>query len=84
MAFNIFKNLARRQAGKKKKQLKDLNGNHLFPGDKVDCLRYDMGESILIDSEAGFEYESVKTGQKVSYAKMIDAATSFQKVRKLD
>lgn len=85
MAFNLFKkkNLSVRQAGKKK-QLQDLNGALLFSGDKVDCLRYEMGESILLEVENGFEYESIKTGQKVSYAKMIDAATSFQKVRKLD
>lgn len=76
MTFRLFK--------KKKKQLQDLNGAPLLPGDKVDCLRYDMGESILLEGENGYEYESVKTGQKVSYAKMIDAATSFQKVRKLD
>ena len=78
MAFNLFKKK------KKRKQLQDLNGAPLFPGDKVDCLRYEMGESILVEEENGFEYESVKTGQKVSYAKMIDAATSFQKVKKLD
>jgi len=78
MALNIFKKK------KKKKQLKDLDGTPLFPGDKVDCLRYEMGESILLEGEEGFEYESIKTKQKVSYAKMIDAATTFQKVRKLN
>jgi len=84
MAFNLFKNLIDRQARKrKKKQLQDVNGNLLRVGDKVDCLRYDMGESTLLEGENGFEYESIKTKQKVSYAKMIDAATSFQKVRKI-
>jgi len=78
MAFKLFKKKD------KKRQLQDLNGAPLFAGDKVDCLRYEMGESILIEGENGFEYESIKTGQKVSFAKMIDAATSFQKVRKLD
>ena len=78
MALNIFKKK------KKKKQLQDVNGAPLLPGDKVDCLRYEMGESILLEGENGYEYESIKTGQKVSYAKMIDAATSFQKVRKLN
>ena len=78
MALNLFKKK------NKKKQLQDLNGTPLFSGDKVDCLRYEMGESIFIEGENGFEYESIKTGQKVSYAKMIDAATSFQKVKKLD
>jgi len=78
MAFNLFKKK------NKRKQLQDLNGTPLFVNDKVDCLRYEMGESILLDGENGYEYESIKTGQKVSFAKMIDAATSFQKVRKLD
>ena len=78
MAFKLF------SKKKKKKQLQDLNGVPLYVGDKVDCLRYEMGESILLEGENGFEYESVKTKQKVSYAKMIDAATSFQKVKKLD
>ena len=78
MAFKLFKKK------KRKKQLQDLHGNPLLIGDKVECLRYAMGESILIEGENGYEYESVNTGQKVSYAKMIDAATSFQKVRKLD
>ena len=78
MAFNLFKKK------NKKRQLQDLNGAPINVGDKVECLRYEMGESILIEGESGFEYESVKTKQKVSFAKMIDAATSFQKVRKLD
>lgn len=78
MAFNLFKK------SKKKKQLQDLFGNPIYPGDKVESLRYDLGECILIEGENGFEYESLKTGKKVSYAKMIDAATSYQKVRKLN
>lgn len=78
MAFKLFKKK------NKRKQLQDLNGAPLSPGDKVECLRYEMGECVLLDGENGYEYESVKTGQKVSFAKMIDAATSFQKVRKLD
>jgi hemerythrin-like domain-containing protein len=78
MAFKLF------GKKKKKKALQDIEGNILQVGDKVDCMRYEMGESILLISENGYEYESVKNGQKVSYAKMIDAATSFQKVRKLN
>lgn len=78
MAFNLFKKK------NKKKQLHDLNGAQLIIGDKVECLRYEMGESILIEGENGYEYESINSGQKVSFAKMIDAATSFQKVKKLD
>lgn len=75
--FKLFKK-------KKKIQLKDLNGNPLSAGDKVESLRYELGICTLIESENGFEYQSESTGQKVSYAKMIDAATTFQKVKKLD
>lgn len=78
MSFSLFKKK------KKRKQLQDISGMPILPGDKVECLRYDMGESVLIDGENGFEYESIETKQKVSFVKMIDAATSFQKVRKLD
>jgi len=76
--FNLFK--------KKKKsvQLKDLYGNPLNVGDKVESLRYDLGICKLIETENGFEYESEPTGQKVSYAKMIDAATTYQKVKKMN
>ena len=77
MIFNLFK--------KKKKsvQLKDLNGNPLNVGDKVESLRYDLGICSLIETENGFEYQSESSGQKVSYAKMIDAATTLQKVKKI-
>lgn len=77
MAFKLFKKK------NKKKPLQDIDGNILIVGDKVDCMRYEMGESILMEGENGYEYKSVKDGQTISYAKMIDAATSFQKVRKL-
>jgi len=78
MAFNFFKRT------KKKKQLQDIDGNLLSVGDKVDCFRYEMGESVLLEGENGYEYESIIAKQKVSYAKMIDAATTFQKVRKIN
>ena len=78
MGFSFFKKK------NKKRQLKDLDGNPINPGDKVESLRYDLGECILIDGENGYEYESVASGEKVSFAKMIDATTTFQKVKKID
>ena len=78
MVFDLFKKK------KKRVQLKDLNGNQLIAGDKVESLRYDLGICIIIETENGFEYESQSTGQKVHYARMIDAATTFQKVKKLE
>lgn len=68
---------------KKKIHLRDLDGNPLYVRDKVESLRYDLGICTLIESENGFEYESESSGLKVSYAKMIDAATTLQKVKKI-
>ena len=74
--FGIFK--------KKKKELVlyDLEGNTLEEGDIVLSLRYDMGECKLVNTENGFEYQSIEGDTKMSWLKMIDAATERQKVRK--
>jgi hypothetical protein len=74
--FGLFK--------KKKKELIlfDLEGNPLVEGDIVLSLRYDMGECKLVKTENGFEYQSIDGDTKVTWLKMIDAATERQKVRK--
>ena len=74
--FGLFK--------KKKKYISliDLEGNKLKDGDIVVSLRYDLGECRLVKTEDGFEYQSLVTDEKVSWIKMIDAATERQKVRK--
>ena len=64
-------------------QLEDLEGHALKPGDKVLSLRYDLGECVIVGKEQSIEYESLKTGEFVHYAKMIDAASGRQKVRKI-
>jgi hypothetical protein len=69
---------------KKKQQLKDYDGKPLEVGDKVLSLRYELGECMLVEGERGIEYESIKTGKRVSYAWMIDAHTENQKVRKIE
>jgi hypothetical protein len=70
---------------KKKSRIRfyDFDGQPLREGDLVFSLRYDLGECRIVMTENGFAYESLKTGEKVSYAKMIDAGTGYQKVRKL-
>ena len=74
--FGIFK--------KKKKELVlfDLEGNPLADGDIVLSLRYDMGECKLVKTENGFEYHSLEGDARMTWLKMIDAATERQKVRK--
>ncbi len=46
-------------------------------------MRYDLGECRIIKTEQGMVYESLSSGQQVSYVKMIDASTGYQKVRKI-
>jgi hypothetical protein len=72
--FGLFKK-------KKEINLLDLDGNPLSEGDIVDNLRYEMGESRLLKTADGFEYESIADGRRVSWLRMIDAATERQKVR---
>ena len=72
-----------RKSRKSKLQFVDFEGQPLKEGDTVMSLRYDMGECRIISTGDGLAYESLATGQQVSYVKMIDAATGYQKVRKL-
>lgn len=62
--------------------MEDLEGNPLHPGDMVDALRYDLGTSKIIEENGEWFYISEKNGNKVSYVRMIDAATKRQKVMK--
>ncbi|RMG74911.1 MAG: hypothetical protein D6722_01840 [Bacteroidetes bacterium] len=63
-------------------KMADVHGNPLVVGDVVESLRYDLGLCRLIETPEGLAYESLETGEQVSYLRMVDAATSFQKVRK--
>ena len=73
---------------KKKKEvipeLVDLDNNLLMPGDQVEALRYDLGKCQFLEEEEGYYYESLESGEKVSWLKMIDASTERQKVRKIN
>ena len=76
--------LFKRKKGKSKIQFTDLEGQALKAGDHVMSHRYDMGECRIVETDTGLAYESLATGQQVSYAKMIDAATGYQKVKRLE
>lgn len=73
-----------KKSRKEKLLFVDLDGQPLKEGDKVMSLRYELGESLIIRTEEGLAYESLATGQRVSYVKMIDAATGHQKVKRLE
>lgn len=78
--FGLFK--------KKKKEktappLFDIKGNALAEGDTVMAHRYELGKSSIILEELHYYYESHENNKKISYTKMIDAITGYQKVDKL-
>jgi hypothetical protein len=72
-----------RKSSNKKLQFVDFEGQALKAGDTVMSLRYELGECRIIETDEGLAYESLASGEKVSYVRMIDAATGYQKVRKL-
>lgn len=82
--FNFFKRSKNGQA-KKSNPLPfvDLDGATLEEGDEVIALRYDLGRCRIIAQDEGLAYQSLETGEVVSIWKMVDAATSHQKVRKV-
>lgn len=77
--FELFKK-------KKKKslpQLIDLNDNPLVPGDMVTSYRYELGTCKVVEEDGIFFYQSIESGIKINWLKMIDAATEKQKVEKI-
>ena len=81
LLFNLFK---KKKTEKGMPPLADLEDNPLKEGDKVYSHRYDLGECIIIKTVNGYEYESIASGERVSWLKMIDAATEKQKVNKIE
>ncbi len=63
-------------------QISDINGEALAEGDLVISQRYDLGECKIVLEGIHFYYQSVESGEKVSFTKMVDAITGFQKVVK--
>ena len=78
--FGLFK----KQEKQKQPNLSDLDDKPLQPGDLVMSLRYDLGKCKIVEEDGAYFYQSLESGEKVSWLKMIDAATENQKVRKLD
>ncbi len=72
-----------KKSHKSKLKFVDFDGQPLKEGDTVMSMRYELGECRIINTEQGMTYESISGGQQVSYIKMIDAATGYQKVKRL-
>jgi hypothetical protein len=87
--LNLFKKLftpvekSNGSTGQPVPQMNDLNGEPLAEGDFVLSLRYELGKCQLVKLNGIWHYHSSENGQQVSWARMIDAATGFQKVTKL-
>lgn len=62
----------------------DLNGVPLSAGDMVESLRYDLGVCLIVEDEKGLVYKSLENNKQVSWVKMVDASTKFQKVKKIN
>ena len=63
-------------------QLLDIDGDLIMEGDEVISQRYELGNCKVILKGLEFFYESHETKKQVSYVRMIDAITGFQKVKK--
>ena len=75
--FGLFK---KKPKEKQAPKLLDLNSNPINEGDIVTSLRYDLGECKVVLEDLTYYYESVESGERVSYARMVDAITENQKV----
>ena len=77
--FGLFK-----KAKKSALLLEDLNGSPLADGSRVKSLRYELETCTLKKDGEDWVYISDKTGEKVSFIKMVDASTKRQKVLLLE
>ncbi len=80
--FGFFKR-KKKEETKPAPQLIDLNNNPLQEGDIVESFRYNLGKCKIIKVENHFYYESLESGDRVIWVKMIDASNDLQKVKKI-
>ncbi len=79
LMFGIFK---KKETKKQPPQLFDINGLELEEGDIVTCHRYELGQCKVVLEGLQFFYEPENGKERVSYVKMVDAITGYQKVTK--
>jgi len=79
MFFNIFKR--RKDRSIQKVQLIDLDGIEIKGGDIVESLRYDLGACKIILENETYYYQSLESGERVSWTRIFNAATEKQKVK---
>lgn len=75
--FGLFKKKPKEPTVPK---LLDINNNPIVEGAVVKSLRYELGECVVELEGLEYFYVSRKTGERVSYTRMVDAITENQKV----
>lgn len=75
--FGLFK---KKPKEKQLPRLLDLNNNPIVEGAVVKSLRYEIGECTVELDGLEYFYVSKKSGERVSYTRMVDAITENQKV----
>ena len=78
----MFKLFKKNNSPKFNLNFADIDGLPLEEGDIVNSLRYDLGRCRIIKTEEGLAYESLENGKIIHWARMIDATTRNQKVKK--
>ncbi|HDR89358.1 MAG TPA: hypothetical protein ENN63_06995 [Bacteroidetes bacterium] len=79
----MFRFLKNRSDASRRVKMADMDGTPLKEGDIVISYRYDMGRCKIVSTDQGFVYESLESGKQVNWARMIDARTELQKVKKI-
>ncbi|MGC9470647.1 MAG: hypothetical protein ACP5D1_03780 [Bacteroidales bacterium] len=79
----MFRFLKNRSDTSRRVKMADMDGTPLKEGDIVISYRYDMGKCRIVNTDQGFVYESLESGKQVNWARMIDARTELQKVKKI-
>ena len=80
----MFKLFRKNRNGRSELKFADLDGLPLKEGDLVLSFRYDLGRCKVVKTADGMAYESLENGKIMHWAKMIDATTKNQKVRKIE
>ncbi|MBV6644946.1 MAG: hypothetical protein KI790_05835 [Cyclobacteriaceae bacterium] len=78
--FNFFK---KKEKENLLPELFDLKGDPLAEGDIVIAQRYELNECRIVLEDRQYFYISIADQQKISYIKMIDAISGYQKVLKV-
>ena len=81
--FNFFKKKGKSDKSSNLRMV-DLDQNPLKPGDMVEALSYELGKSKVIVTVIGLAYVSIESGKVVTWHLMVDDATEFQKVKKIE